>query len=139
MDHHTTWSSFSTGTVDVDTTHHFILGAPCPVFRIAFGTKRLDGRRPAALADDRLPGVRGCFCNGCHCVFRTGVPNVYRVTQGLTEENFYLVDKYGGQGQNRTADTGIFSTKCQILTLIFQALTGTPVATFAPQCTTVHN
>jgi hypothetical protein len=31
------------------------------------------------------------------------------VTQGLTEENFYLVDKYGGQGQNRTADTGIFS------------------------------
>ena len=34
---------------------------------------------------------------------------VYRVTQGLTEENFYLIDKYGGQGQNRTADTGIFS------------------------------
>ena len=39
----------------------------------------------------------------------TGVPKVYRVTQGLTEENFYLVDKYGGQGRNRTADTGIFS------------------------------
>jgi len=34
---------------------------------------------------------------------------VYRVTRGLTEENFYLVDKYGGQGQNRTADMGIFS------------------------------
>jgi hypothetical protein len=30
------------------------------------------------------------------------------VTQGLTAESFYLVDKYGGQGQNRTADTGIF-------------------------------
>ncbi len=39
----------------------------------------------------------------------TGVPKVYRVTQGLKAENFYLVDKYGGQGQNRTADTGIFS------------------------------
>jgi len=38
----------------------------------------------------------------------TGVPKVYRVTQGLKAENFYLVDKYGGQGQNRTADTGIF-------------------------------
>jgi len=34
---------------------------------------------------------------------------VYRVTRGLTEENFYLVDKYGGQGWNRTTDTGIFS------------------------------
>jgi hypothetical protein len=34
---------------------------------------------------------------------------VYRVTQGLTEENFYLVDKYSGQGWNRTSDTGIFS------------------------------
>ena len=31
------------------------------------------------------------------------------MTQGLTEENFYLVDKYGGQGWNRTSDTGIFS------------------------------
>ena len=80
-----------------------------PVFGIAFGTEGLYGRRPAALADDRLPGVRGCFGDGCHCNFRTGVPKVYRVTQGLTEENFYLVDKYGGQGQNRTADTGIFS------------------------------
>ena len=55
-----------------------------------------------------IPGVRGCFGDGCHIVFRTGVPKVYRVTQGITE-NFYLVDKYGGQGQNRTADTGIFS------------------------------
>ena len=34
---------------------------------------------------------------------------MYRVTQGLTEENFYLVDKYGGQSWNRTSDTGIFS------------------------------
>jgi len=40
----------------------------------------------------------------------TGVPKVYRVTQRLTEENFYLVDKYGGQGQNRTADTGDFQS-----------------------------
>jgi len=38
----------------------------------------------------------------------TSVPKLHRVTQGLTEENFYLVDKDGGQGQNRTADTGIF-------------------------------
>ena len=38
----------------------------------------------------------------------TGVPKVYRVTRGLKAENYYLVDKYGGQGRNRTADTGIF-------------------------------
>jgi len=37
-----------------------------------------------------------------------GVPKVYRVTQGLKVKNAYLIDKYGGQGQNRTADTGIF-------------------------------
>jgi len=84
------------------------LGAARPVLGVAFGAERLDGRRPAALADNRLPGVRGCFGDGCHCIFRTGVPKVYRVTQGLTEENFYLVDKYGGQGWNRTTDTGIF-------------------------------
>ena len=39
----------------------------------------------------------------------TGVPKLHRVTQGLTVENFYLVDKYGGQSWNRTSDTGIFS------------------------------
>ena len=31
------------------------------------------------------------------------------MTQGLKTGNLYLIDKYGGQGQNRTADTGIFS------------------------------
>jgi len=39
-----------------------------------------------------------------------GVPKVYRMTRGLKVKNSYLIDKYGGQGQNRTADTGIFST-----------------------------
>jgi len=39
----------------------------------------------------------------------TGVPKVCRVTQGLKVENNYLVDKNGGQGWNRTSDTGIFS------------------------------
>ena len=41
----------------------------------------------------------------------TGVPKVCRVAQGLKVENVYLVDKYGGQGWNRTTDTGIFSPK----------------------------
>ena len=100
-----------TGAVDVDPAYHFIFGAARPVIGVAFGAERLDGRRPAALANDRLPGVRGCFGDRCHIVFRTGVPKVYRVTQGLTEENFCLVDKYGGQGSNRTTDTGIFSAR----------------------------
>ena len=34
---------------------------------------------------------------------------MYRMTQGLKVKISYLIDKYGGQGQNRTADTGIFS------------------------------
>ena len=34
---------------------------------------------------------------------------MYRMTRGLKVKNSYLIDKYGGQGQNRTADTGIFS------------------------------
>ena len=87
---------FRAGPVDLDPAHHFILGAARPVLGITFGAGRLDGRRPAALADDRLPGVRGCLGDGCHIVFRTGVPKEYRVIQGLTEEAFYLVGKYGG-------------------------------------------
>jgi hypothetical protein len=73
------------------------------------------------------------------------------VTQGLTEENFYLVDKYGGQGQadsqsesgqrscpqgedrhqpiriNRTAETGIFraSKINSLLIILKQRLFGT--------------
>ena len=39
----------------------------------------------------------------------TGVPKMYRVTQGLKAENFYLVEFIGGQGRNRTTDTRIFS------------------------------
>jgi len=39
----------------------------------------------------------------------TGVPKVYRVTQGPKAESFHLVELIGAQGQNRTADTGIFS------------------------------
>jgi hypothetical protein len=52
---------------------------------------------------------------------------VYRVTRGLTEENFYLVDKYGGQGQNRTADTGIFraSKINNLLIMLKQGFFGT--------------
>ena len=34
---------------------------------------------------------------------------MYRVTRGLKVENVYLLDKNGGQGWNRTTDTGIFS------------------------------
>jgi hypothetical protein len=43
--------------------------------------------RIAALADDRLPGVRGCFGDGRHIVFRTGVPS-----DTGTEENFCLIE-----------------------------------------------
>ena len=39
----------------------------------------------------------------------TGVPKVCRVTQALKAESFYLVELIGAQGQNRTADTGIFN------------------------------
>ena len=38
----------------------------------------------------------------------TGAPKMYRVTQGLKAESFDLVELTGAQGQNRTADTGIF-------------------------------
>jgi hypothetical protein len=34
---------------------------------------------------------------------------MYRVTQGLKAESSYLVELIGAQGQNRTADTGIFN------------------------------
>ena len=34
---------------------------------------------------------------------------MYRVTQGLKFETLYVVVLIGAQGQNRTADTGIFS------------------------------
>jgi len=67
---------FRAGPVDLaqlDPAHHFILGAARPVLGITIGAERLDDRRPSALADDRLPGVRGCFGDGCHNVFRTGV------------------------------------------------------------------
>jgi len=47
---------------------------------------------------------------GVFVMVATTLPvQVYRVTQGLKAEHFYLVDKYGGQGWNRTTDTGIFS------------------------------
>ena len=39
----------------------------------------------------------------------TGVPKVCRVTQALKAESFYRVELIGAQGQNRTADTGIFN------------------------------
>ena len=44
-------------TVDAYTVPHFIFSTSCPVLGITFGAKGLDGGRPAALADDRLPGV----------------------------------------------------------------------------------
>jgi len=70
---------------------------------------------------------RGTFCN----------------QPGRAEDADYIIVFsdvfYGGQGQNRTADTGIFRTVGQIPALIFQSLTGTPVAEFARQCTTVHD
>ena len=44
-------------TVDVYTVPHFIFSTSCPVLGITFGAKGLDGGRPAALTDDRLPGV----------------------------------------------------------------------------------
>jgi len=52
---------------------------------------------------------------------------VYRATQGLKEENFYLVDKYGGQGQNRTANMGIFraSKINNLLIMLKQGIFGT--------------
>ena len=34
---------------------------------------------------------------------------MYRMTQGLKHGVSNPIDKYGGQGRNRTTDTGIFS------------------------------
>jgi hypothetical protein len=39
----------------------------------------------------------------------TGVPKMYRVTRGLKAETAYVFELIGAQGQNRTADTGIFN------------------------------
>ena len=39
----------------------------------------------------------------------TGVPKLHRVTQGLRAETAYVFELIGAQGQNRTADTGIFN------------------------------
>ena len=44
---------------------------------------------------------------------------MYRVTQGLKVGISYLIDKYGGQGQNRTADTGIFRPGRLFMTPLF--------------------
>jgi hypothetical protein len=52
---------------------------------------------------------------------------MYRVTQGLKAESFYLVEFIGAQGQNRTADTGIFNVNKinNLLILLPQAIRGT--------------
>jgi hypothetical protein len=49
------------------------------------------------------------------------------MTEGLKVKNAYLIDKYGGQGQNRTADTGIFmaSKINNLLIILEQGIFGT--------------
>ena len=42
------------------------------------------------------------------CRQHIGAPKVYHATQTLAARDDYLVDKYGGQRQNRTAETGDF-------------------------------
>src|SRR5690606_8674792 len=37
---------------------HFILGATCPVFSVAFGAEGLCGSRPSGFADDSFPSTR---------------------------------------------------------------------------------
>ena len=57
----------------------------------------------------------------------TGAPKMYRVTQGLKAESFDLVELTGAQGQNRTADTGIFNVNKlnNLLILLQHAICGT--------------
>src|SRR5690554_7667731 len=51
-------------------SHHFILGATCPVFGIAFGAEGLCSSRPSGFADDCFPGARRGFYEGRHgCSF----------------------------------------------------------------------
>ena len=51
----------------------------------------------------------GVFVMAATVISDTGVPKMNRVTQGLKAENAYPFDLIGAQGQNRTADTGIFN------------------------------
>ena len=51
----------------------------------------------------------GVFVMVATAISGTGVPKMYRATQGLKAESFYRVELIGAQGQNRTADTGIFN------------------------------
>ena len=68
----------------VDAAHHLVLGAARLVLGVALGAERLDGGRPAALADDGLLGIGRGSGDGRHDTFRYGsVPKVYRMTQGL--------------------------------------------------------
>ena len=61
------------GAVDLHTTHHFVLGAARQVLGIALGAEGLDSRWPAALADDRFPGIRGVLLTVAKVSFDTGV------------------------------------------------------------------
>ena len=56
----------------------------------------------------------GVFVTVATATSGTGVPKMYRVTRGLKAESFYLVELIGAQGQNRTADMGIFNAALDI-------------------------
>ena len=62
-------------------TRYTILGAPRPILGVTLGAKSLDRAWPAALADDRFPGVGRDLGNRCHSAFRTaGVPKHAGIT-----------------------------------------------------------
>jgi len=49
--------AFSGGALDMDAAHHFILGAPRPIFGISLGAEGLGRRRPTCLSNNCFPGA----------------------------------------------------------------------------------
>src|SRR5690554_3548357 len=52
--------------LDIDTAHHFVFGAACPVLGIALRAESLGSSWPACLADDGFPATRGGLDDGGH-------------------------------------------------------------------------
>lgn len=48
-------------SLDIHTSHHFILGASRPILSVAFGAKGFSISRPSGFSDDGLPGAGRSF------------------------------------------------------------------------------